>query len=56
MQVAYQSAKPHDSAALIQFLAKESQFLLPMVELIQHAHVVIDELIDERGKRDKANI
>lgn len=46
----YQIATLKDSRALAEFLQKEGQFLLPMVELIETAQVAIDEVIDVAGR------
>ncbi len=34
------------------FLAKEGQLLLPMLELITQAELAVDELIDLAGRED----
>jgi len=47
---AYQIAERTDSQALAQFLQKEGQLLLPMVELIEQAQLAVDELIDVTGR------
>lgn len=47
---AYQIAERHDSRALAEFLQKEGQFLLPMVQLIEQAEVAVDELIEVTGR------
>lgn len=46
----YQVADRKDSRVLAEFLQKEGQFLLPMVELIETAQVAIDEVIDVTGR------
>jgi len=46
----YQIANRKDSCALAEFLQKEGQFLLPMVDLIETAQVAIDEVIDVAGR------
>ncbi len=46
----YQVADRKDSRALAEFLQKEGQFLLPMVELIETAQVAIDQVIDVTGR------
>jgi putative transposase len=39
-----------DSAALAQVLAKNGQFLLPMLDLIENAECAVDDLIDVMGR------
>lgn len=39
-----------DSAALAGFLAKDGQFLLPMLDLIENAECAVDDLIDVMGR------
>ncbi len=46
----YEVAGRGDSRALEAFLAKEGQFLLPMVQLIEQAELAVDELIDVTGR------
>ena len=46
----YQIADKTDSKKLTEFLCREGQFLLPIVELIAGAYVVVDELIDVAGR------
>ena len=50
MKQSYQIEERTDSRALAEFLAKEGQLLLPMLELIEQADVAIDELIDVMGR------
>jgi hypothetical protein len=47
---AYQIADRNDSRSLANFLQKEGQFLLPMVELIEQAQLAIDEVITVTGR------
>jgi hypothetical protein len=49
-QTAYQIADKTDSRKLAEFLWKEGQFLLPMVELITGAEMAVDELLDVGGR------
>jgi putative transposase len=49
MGQAYQITDHKDSEKLARFLAKEGQLLLPMVDLIEQAHLAVDELIDVVG-------
>jgi len=46
----YQIISQNDSKKLTQFLCKEGQLLLPMVELITQAEMAIDELIGVTGR------
>ena len=46
----YQIISKNDSKKLTQFLCKEGQLLLPMVELITQAEMAIDELIGITGR------
>ena len=50
MKASYQIVSPKDSRQLSEFLAKEGQFLLPMLELITQAEMAVDELIDVAGR------
>lgn len=46
----YQIVGKKDSKKLAQFLSKEGQLLLPMLELITQAEMAVDELIDLTGR------
>jgi len=46
----YQIAEKNDSRKLAQFLAKDGQGLLPMVELLCQAEMAVDEIIDVAGR------
>jgi transposase-like protein len=46
----YQVVSAKDSRQLSEFLAKEGQFLLPMLDLITQAEMAVDELIDVAGR------
>ncbi len=46
----YQIASCQDSEALAEFLAKDGQLLLPMLDLITGAEAAVDELIDMAGR------
>ena len=46
----YQIVSKKDSKELAKFLAKEGQFLLPMLELIEQAQTAVDEVIDVVGR------
>jgi transposase-like protein len=50
MRQSYQVVSPKDSRQLSEFLAKEGQFLLPMLDLITQAEMAVDELIDVTGR------
>jgi len=50
MKASYQVVSPKDSRQLSEFLAKEGQFLLPMLDLITQAEMAVDELIDVAGR------
>jgi hypothetical protein len=50
MKTSYQVVSPKDSRQFSEFLAKEGQFLLPMLELITRAEMAVDELIDVAGR------
>jgi putative transposase len=47
---AYQISDRENSKALREFLAREGQLLLPMVELITRAEIAVDEVIDVMGR------
>jgi transposase-like protein len=44
------SRGPLDSQRLADFLARDGQLLLPMLDLIEHAEAAIDDLIDVMGR------
>lgn len=46
----YQIVGKKDSKELARFLAKEGQFLLPMLDLIEQAQTAVDEVIDVVGR------
>ncbi len=50
MKAEYQIADRKDSRALAQFLSREGQALLPLLELIEQAEMAVDELIDVAGR------
>ena len=50
MKEAYQIIAESDSGALAEFLSKDGQLLLPMLELIQQAKMAVDEAIDVSGR------
>jgi hypothetical protein len=55
-KTAYQIADKNDSRKLAEFLCKEGQFLLPMVERITGAERAVDELIDVAGRATLAAV
>ena len=50
MNGSYQVVGTKDSRELSEFLAKEGQILLPMLDLITQAEMAVDELIDVTGR------
>jgi transposase-like protein len=46
----YQTVDKNDSRKLAEFLAKEGQGLLPMVELLCQAEMAVDEIVDVAGR------
>ena len=50
MKKDYQVVSRSDRRALAEFLKKEGQLLLPMLELIEQAEMAVDELIDVAGR------
>ena len=50
MKEDYQIISKKDSKDLAKFLAKEGQFLLPMLELIENSQAAVDEVIDVIGR------
>ena len=50
MKQGYQVADRRDSRALSEFLSKDGQLLLPLLELIEKAELAVDELIDVAGR------
>jgi transposase-like protein len=49
MKASYQVVSSKDSRQLSEFLAREGQFLLPMLDLITQAEMAVDELIAVAG-------
>lgn len=47
---AYRVAEAKDTEKLAEFLAKEGQFLLPLLEMIEQAEAAVDEVIDVAGR------
>jgi hypothetical protein len=50
MKRTYEVADRTDKRAITEFLKREGQFLLPMVELVERTEMAIDEVIDEVGR------
>ena len=50
MKQGYQVADRRDSRAMSEFLSKDGQVLLPLLELIEKAELAVDELIDVAGR------
>ena len=50
MKASYQVISRRDSRQLAEFLAKDGQLLLPMLDLITEAEAAIDEVIDVMGR------
>ena len=45
-----QIVEKRDSKKLAEYLSKNHQLLMPMVELIEASHVAVDELVDVLGR------
>ncbi len=50
MRKTYEVASPTDRRAISEFLKREGQFLLPMVELVERTELAIDEVIEVVGR------
>ena len=50
MRKTYEVASPADRRAVAEFLKREGQFLLPMVELVERTELAIDEVIEVVGR------
>ncbi len=50
MEKPYHTIHKKDTRALVHFLTKNGQALLPLVELIEHSKLAVDELIDMLGR------
>ena len=50
MKRTYEVRDRADKRAIREFLKREGQFLLPMLELVEQTEVVIDEVIQVRGR------
>ena len=50
MKRTYEVASGTDRRALAEFVKREGQFLLPMVELVERTELVIDEVVQVMGR------
>ncbi len=50
MKKTYEVADGTDRRAIADFLKREGQFLLPMVELVDRAELAIDSVIEVMGR------
>ena len=50
MKRTYEVTERADKRAIREFLKREGQFLLPMLELVEHAELAIDEVIEVMGR------
>jgi Mg/Co/Ni transporter MgtE len=50
MKRRYEVTEQTDKRAVAEFLKREGQFLLPMVELVERAELAIDEVIEVMGR------
>jgi hypothetical protein len=50
MKRTYEVAGRSDKRAIAEFMKREGQFLLPMVELVERTELAIDEVIQVRGR------
>ena len=50
MRKTYEVADGTDRRAISEFLKREGQFLIPMLELVEHAELAIDEVIEVMGR------
>ena len=50
MRKTYEVASPADRRAVAEFLKRDGQFLLPMVELVERTELAIDEVIEVVGR------
>ena len=50
MEKPYHIVESRDRQGWVNFLAKNGQALLPMMELIEHSQVAVDEVIDVLGR------
>lgn len=50
MKTSYQVVSKEDRAKLAEFLAKEGQQLLPLVDLVEQSRLAIDEMVDVMGQ------
>ncbi len=50
MKRTYEVASDTDRRAMAEFVKREGQFLLPMVELVEHTELAIDEVVQVMGR------
>jgi len=50
MKKTYEVASKSDRRAIAEFMKREGQFLLPMVELVERTELAIDEVIQVMGR------
>ena len=50
MKTSYQVVSKEDRAKLAEFLAKEGQQLLPLVDLVEQSRLAVDEMVDVMGQ------
>ena len=50
MKRTYEARDRADKRAVMEFLKREGQFLLPMLELVEQTEVAIDEVIQVMGR------
>ena len=50
MKRTYEVASATDKRAMAEFMKREGQFLLPMVELVERTELAIDEVIQVMGR------
>ena len=50
MKRTYEVASATDKRAMVEFMKREGQFLLPMVELVERTELAIDEVIQVMGR------
>ena len=54
MKRTYEARDRADKRAVMEFLKREGQFLLPMLELVEQTEVAIDEVISGDGTSDES--
>ncbi len=56
MKRTYEVRDRADKRAIREFLKREGQFLLPMLELVEQTEVAIDEVIQVMGRRSGGGV